>query len=197
MNYTQQNNGEVPAPGEQTPSWSSSTQPAYVSAWYNAVPRLAGSKGLADFINDQSDFYSPQNLTFVRAAKYPATKTSSPLFAVSMNSKLHDANLIPNDSAVRLQNFQSPANTMIFQESGVSGDTPGAGQSVGNYAGQPTTFAPSTVARYSGYLLMVMADGHVSEFQASDVITAGGAAYNPQNLGKIYWTLNTTQNANN
>jgi prepilin-type N-terminal cleavage/methylation domain-containing protein len=198
MIYTQQNNGQVPPVGEINPTWTSSTQSAYATAWYNSVPRLAGIQGLADFVNDQADFYTPKNIMFVRAAKYPATKAASPLFAVSMNSKLHgDTTLVANDSAVRLQSFQSPANTMIFQESGVSGDAPLTGQSVGSYLGQTTTFAPNTVARYNGITLMVMADGHVAQFLGSDVVTSSGAAYFPQNLGKVFWTLNTTLNANN
>ena len=197
MIYVQQNSGEVPPVGEANPTWTSSAQSTYATAWYNSVPRLAGSQGLADFATDQADFYTPKNLTFVRAAKYPANKTSAPLYAVSMNSKLHDANLVANDSAVRLQNFQSPANTMIFQESGVSGDTPLTGQTAGSYLGQTTTFAPSTVTRYNGYTLMLMADGHVAQFLGSDVVNSAGAAYSPQNLGKVYWTLNPALNANN
>jgi prepilin-type N-terminal cleavage/methylation domain-containing protein len=195
--YAQENNGEIPPMGEASPTWTSSTGLTYATAWYNSVPRLAGIKGLADYSNDQADFYTTQNLTFVRAAKYPTTKASAPLFAVSMNSKLHDAALVANDSAVRLQNFQSPANTMLFQESGVAGDTPLPGQSTGSYIGQPSSFATSTVARYNGYTLMIMADGHASQFLASDVVSPTGAAYFPQNLGKVYWTMNTTLNANN
>jgi len=162
MIYAQDNNGEIPPVGETAPTWTSAAQPTYATAWYNSVPRMAGTKGLADYGNDQADFYTPLNIMFVRAAKYPTTKAATPLFAVSMNSKLHDAALVSNDSAVRMQNFQSPANTMLFQEAGVSGDTALAGQSIGNYTGQSSGYASSTVARYNGYTLMVMADGHVA-----------------------------------
>ena len=133
----------------------------------------------------------------MRAAKYPTNRATAPLFAVSMNSKLHDAALVGNDAAVRLQNFQSPANTMIFQETGLSGETPLSGQSKGNYGGQASSYASNTVARYNGYTLMVMADGHVESFVGSDVVNSSGAAYFPQKLGKVFWTMDPTLNANN
>jgi prepilin-type N-terminal cleavage/methylation domain-containing protein len=197
INYAAQNDGEIPPEGESNPTWVSSTAASYGTAWYNSVPRMAGSKGLADFAKDQADFYSPQNLTFVRAAKYPTTKSTAPLFAISMNSKLHDTTLISNDATVRLQNFQSPATTMIFQEAGVSGDTILTGQTKSNYDGQSKSFASRTVARYNGYTLMIMADGHVASFVGTDVVTTAGKAYNPQSLGKVYWTMDPTLNANN
>jgi hypothetical protein len=114
-----------------------------------------------------------------------------------MNSKLYDSTLIPNANAVRLQNFQSPANTMLFQENGVAGDTILPGQTQSNYDGQCVGFSSRTVARYNGYALMIMADGHVEQILGSSVVDpSSGKAYNPQNLGKVYWTLNTSQNAN-
>jgi prepilin-type N-terminal cleavage/methylation domain-containing protein len=200
FNYAAQNSGEIPPAGEATPSWASSTGPTYATAWYNSVPRMAGGQGLADFSTNPAAFYTTQNLTFVRAAKYPSNMAGNPLFAVSMNSKLHDANLNPNDNAVTLQNFQSPANTVLFQESGLTGETaiPGAG----SYTGQPTSYATGTVARYNGYTLMAMADGHVLEFLGSDVVSPSGGAYFPQmgqtvqSGGKVYWTLNTSPSVN-
>jgi hypothetical protein len=110
---------------------------------------------------------------------------------------LHDATLVSNDATVRLQNFKNPANTMIFQEAGVSGDIVLPGQATGNYGGQSNSFAPSTMAHYSGYALMVMADGHVASFQGSDVVSSSGIAHYPQTSGKVFWTMNTTLNANN
>ena len=197
LNYAQENNGEIPPQGETNPTWTSSTQTTYATAWYNSVPRAAGGKGLADYANAQGDFYTPKNFTFVRAAKYPAARATAPLFAVSMNSKMHDSALVSNDAAVRLQNFLDPANTVLFQEAGVSGEATLAGQNSGNYSGQSGSFASSTVARYNGYTLMVMADGHVASFLGSDVVNPSGTAYFPQNRGKVFWTLDTAVDANN
>ena len=194
MSYARENDGEIPVEGESYPTWVSSTNAAYATAWYNIVPRMAGSLGLADFAKNQGDFYSPKNLTFVRAAKYPSTKAKAPLFAVSMCSKLHNSTYITNDAAVRLQSFQSPASTVIFQESGVTGETPLPGQSA--YDGQSKSFASRTAARYGGNTLMVMADGHVETFAAKDVVTPSGKAYIPQSSGKVFWTLDPTVDAN-
>jgi len=198
MIYAQDNDGLIPPQGESYPTWANSVQSAYATAWYNSVPRLAGTKGLADFSRDQSDFYTPLNITFVRAAKYPTTKSTAPLFAVAMNSKLYDSTLVANANAVRLANFQSPSNTVLFQENGVAGDTILPGQSQSDYDGQAVGFASRTVARYNGYALMIMADGHVAQYLGSTVVNPnGGKAFNPQSLGAVYWTLNTSQNANN
>ena len=197
--FAQDNNGLIPLQGEANPTWSSATEATYSTAWYNAVPRLAGSKGLADFAKDQSDFYTPMNLLFVRAAKYPSTKASEPLFAVALNSKLYDSTLVANTNAVTMQNFQSPANTVLFQEDGLPGETPLSGQSA--YTNQSYGFASRTVARYNGYALMVMADGHVESILGKNAVDpSSGKAYYPQigqNGGTVYWTLNITQNANN
>lgn len=194
MSYARENDGAIPGEGEGYPSWISSTLPAYSSAWYNVVPRMAGSLGLADFVKRQADFYSTKNLTFVRAAKYPATKTKAPLFAVSMCSKLHDSSLVANDATVKLQGFQSPASTVLFQESGVTGETPLPGQSA--YDGQSKSYASRTAARYGGSALMAMADGHVEMFTVKDVVAPSGKAYIPQTLGKVFWTLDPSQDAN-
>jgi prepilin-type N-terminal cleavage/methylation domain-containing protein/prepilin-type processing-associated H-X9-DG protein len=197
--YAQDNNGSVPPQGEANPTWASATESTYATAWYNSVPRMAGSKGLADFAKDQADFYTPMNLLFVRAAKYPSNKSSEPLFAVAMNSKLYDSTLVANTNAVTMQNFQSPANTMLFQEDGLPGETVISGQAA--YTNQSYGFASRTVARYNGYALMVMADGHVEQILGKDAVDpSSGKAYFPQigkAGGKVYWTLNITQNANN
>lgn len=197
MNYAKENDGEVPQEGESYPTWVSSTQATYSTAWYNAVPRMAGSLGLADYIKHETDFYSPKNLTFVRAAKYPKTASSAPLFAVSMNSKLHDSTLVTNDATVRLQNFVNPALTVIFQEAGVTGETVIKGQTSSNYDGQSKSFASRTAARYNGMTLMVMADGHAESLLATKVVTTAGKAYFPQSQGSVYWTMDPTLNANN
>ena len=196
--FAQDNNGEIPPQGESYPTWAHSVEVTYATAWYNSVPRLAGSMGLGDFAKIPANFYSPQNLTFVRAAKYPSTKLTAPLFAVAMNSKLYDATLVANTNAVRLQNFQSPANTVLFQENGVAGDTILTGQTQANYDGQSVGFASRTVARYNGYALMIMADGHVAQLLGSTVVDPNtGKAFVPQSSGAVYWTMNTSQNANN
>jgi prepilin-type N-terminal cleavage/methylation domain-containing protein len=197
IHYAQENNGEIPPEGEANPTWVTSTEATYATAWYNSVPRLAGGWGLADYAKDQADFYSPKNLTFVAAAKYPTTKSTAPLFAISMNSKLHDTTLVTNDATVRLQNFVDPANTVAFQEAGVAGDTILPGQTKSNYDGQSKSFASRTVARYNGYTLMIMMDGHVASLLASTVVTTAGKAYSPQSLGSVIWTMDPTLNANN
>jgi prepilin-type N-terminal cleavage/methylation domain-containing protein/prepilin-type processing-associated H-X9-DG protein len=199
MIYAQDNNGAIPLQGEANPTWSTATEATYSTAWYNAVPRLAGSKGLADFAKDQADFYTPMNLLFVRAAKYPGTKATEPLFAVALNSKLYDSTLVANANAVTMQNMQSPANTVLFLEEGLPGETTLPGQSA--YTNQAYGFASRAVARYNGYALMAMADGHVEQVLGKNAVDPGsGKAYFPQigiNGGTVYWTLNITQNANN
>jgi hypothetical protein len=113
-----------------------------------------------------------------------------------MNSKLYDSTLIATAN-VLMSNVQSPANTVAFQEAGVAGDTPLPGQTKSNYDGQCISFASRTVARYNGYTLAVMMDGHAVSLLASTVVAPTGKAYYPQSLGSVYWTLDPTANANN
>ena len=210
LNYCGDNNGQLPSQGDKSPTWkgtavNSTTETA---AWYNVLPRTYGNtKGVGDYVNDTADFYGKGSLFYVPAAKYPATKLSVPMFAVTYGSKLFDKNYDNNSdtSVVRLQNFQSPANTCVFQESGVTGETIIRGQKAYNTESgnnQPYTYASRTVARYGDKTVIVFADGHAALVTATDIVSPGGTSYVPQigtttSPGNIPSWMSWTPNPNN
>ena len=177
LGYCGDNTGQLPAQGDKAPTWTgaAANTPAENSAWYNVLPRNYGNtKGLGDFVNAPGDFYGKGSLFFVPAAKYPATKLGAPLFAIAYCSKLIDKTYDDGDATtVRIQNFQSPANTCVFQESGVTGETPIRGQSAYNTDGannQPYSYASRTAARYGGQTIIVFADGHAGLVTGTDIV---------------------------
>lgn len=208
ISYCNDNNGVLPTQGDSNPTWAgaAATTSTETTAWYNALPRAyANSKGMGDFVNDRPDFYAKGSLFYVPAATYPSTKLNAPLCAVAMCSKLYDSSLISDSDTVRLQNFQAPAETCIFQESGLSGEKP-IYSNQSSYTGQASSFASRAVARYDGKTIIVFADGHADSLNGSDIVDSKtGKAFYPQvaspgtatQTGKIYWTLAANANANN
>lgn len=199
MNYTASHDGQLPEAGSAQPRFGSGGEP---DAWYNAVPKLAGSRAISDY-TDSRDFYKKSNLLYVPAAKYPPNP-SSPLFAIAMNSLLRSGD-VP-DSAVRLANFGAASATIIFLETGIPGEEPLPGQGNSSYdgssAGSPRNIAAryrrpsskSSAALREAATNLLFADGHGEALPVKDVIAANGAAYYPQlpqngGEGKVCWTL--------
>jgi hypothetical protein len=126
-------------------------------------------------------------------------KKASPIFAVAFNSKLF-TNGVTN---VRVQGITLPAETVLFQECGVAGETPIKGQKA--YTSQAYSYASRTSGRYGGNTLLTFVDGHAAEFKGSAVVDPGtGKAYfaaypNPFPTGaeRIYWEVDPTVNPNN
>ena len=201
--YCGDNNGALPTEGDAAPTWpgAAANTTTEQTAWYNALPRTyANSKGAGDYANDKADFYAKGSMFYVPAAKYPSTKITGPgpLFAVAFCSKIYDGTFIPDNNYVRLPNFLSPAETCIFQESGLPGETP-IRTSQSSYNGQSKSFASRSVARYGGKTILVFADGHADLLAGTDIVTTSGKAYSPQISaagGKVYWTMNPSLNAN-
>ena len=201
LGYCGDNNGALPTEGDTSPTWNgaAANTPTEQTAWYNALPRTyANSKGVGDYANDKADFYAKGSLFYVPAAKYPSTKLTTPLFAVSFCSKLFDGTFISDNAYVRLSNFLSPAETCIFQESGLPGETP-IRTSQTAYNGQAKSYASRSVARYGGKTVLVFADGHADLITGTDIVATSGKAYSPQISaagGKAYWTMNPNLDAN-
>src|SRR5687768_1430218 len=61
MNYAGQNDGVLPkedAEGED--SWNNAKDPKNVAAWYNALPKLLGSRSVGDFADDPKMYYTKE-----------------------------------------------------------------------------------------------------------------------------------------
>lgn len=196
MNYTGSHDGQLPELGSPQPAFGGGGE---ADAWYNAVPKLAGARGVRDFTNAR-DFYQKSNPLYVPAAKYPPNP-SQPLFAIAMNSRLH-----VGDTPARLVNMGAPASTVILLETGIPGEDPLPGQSGGDYNGSSAGGPNNVAARYKrpssnnvdalreSVTNLLFADGHAESLQIKDVVTTSGAAYFPQlpqhgGQGKVCWTL--------
>ena len=194
--YCGQNDGALPGEGESSPTWGTLAGTANATAWFNVLPATGGFPAASSYASQPANFYNKANLLYVPAANYPSTKVSGPgpLFAVAYCSKLASSGT--DATSLRLQNFQQPSHTVIFQESGVTGEKlTVASQSA--YNGQSKSFASRSICRYSGKTVIVFADGHAEALQAADIIDAStGKAYFPQSKGRVYWTLDPAANAN-
>ena len=203
LSYCGDNNGNLPGQGDATPTWSQAAQTnaTEMSNWYNVLPRsYANSKGVGDYANNPAAFYAKGSMFYVAAAKYPAksVKLGSPQFALAFNSKLYTS----SETSVRLQLIALPAETVIFQESGLVGETPIKGQKA--YSNQSYSYASRTAARYNGQTILTFADGHAASFSGSAIVDPStGKAYfepypNPFPAGaaRIYWELYPTVSPN-
>jgi len=197
MTYATDHGDELPEEGESNPGWDTAGSEENANAWYNAIPRLLGTKTVGEYSTDRAAFYSKRNLLFTPAAQYPADKTSRPYFAVSMNSKLRHGTA--KDSPVRRGSIERASKTVILQESGLPGEKAVRGQDRSKYDGQSKSYANRTVARYSGKTMAVFADGHAESLAAENVVSPDGQAYFPQSGpagGDVYWTIDPDANAN-
>lgn len=200
MTYCGSHDGQLPLPGVMNPTFGVIGSAEEVDAWYNVIPKAAGSRAISDY-RESRDFYKKSNPLFVPAAKYPSNPTR-PLFAITMNSRLHQED-VPAES-VRLANFGATAATIILFESGLPGEPtlPGQPQYAGSANGGPDTVA----ARYKrsdstrledvreAVTNLLFADGHSEALKVKDVLNTNGQGYYPQlpqngGLGKVCWTL--------
>ena len=191
ISYAGDHNGSLPQQGDAT-TWASAATgtDAENDQWYNVLPRqYANSKGLGDYANNPAAFYAKDNLLYVPAAKYPATKLSAPQFALAFNSKLETSTY----TNVRLQSIQLPAETVLFLELGLPGETSLKGQKA--YTNQSYGYASRLAARYSGSTVLAFLDGHVGLFTGSSVVDPGtGKAFFvaypgafPAGAATVYW----------
>jgi len=201
MNYTASHDSQLPEPGSDHPTFGggSSTEP---DAWYNAVPKLAGARGVNEFTTS-GDFYKKSNPLYVPGAKYPPQPTQ-PIFGIAMNSLLYSDSR--DAASVRLPNFVAPSATIIFLETGIPGEDPLPGQSSASYDGGSAGKPQNVAARYKrpntkvardlreAATNLLFADGHAETLAVKDVIAPNGSAYFPQlpkdgGEGKVCWTL--------
>jgi prepilin-type N-terminal cleavage/methylation domain-containing protein len=208
LNYATSHDGEFPKLGSPQPAWGAADDKDR-DAWYYAVPKAVGARGLGDY-ERPDDFYQKQNLLFLPVAKYPSNKVGRPYFAVAINASLYgdeDARKTPESlPSLRLANLQMPASTIIFLEVGLPDEDPLPGQGKAGYTGSPQGGPTSVVARYNqsdskelevkrqAMINLIFGDGHMESLQAKDVLDPNGKAYFPQlqqfnGNGKVSWTL--------
>jgi prepilin-type processing-associated H-X9-DG protein len=198
--FASQNDNNLPdedAPGPD--DWNNAAKPESEKVWYNALPRLLGSRGAGDYAANPRDFYTKENLLFLPGAAYPDSdkRLVAPLFAIAINSRLQRKDNEGNKVAVKMAQIPHPSRTVMFFESGVPGETKAA-DTQPKYDGSPKGTAKSFVARYGGQGYLSFVDGHAEGVDVKDLLTeTGKIIYNgPGEPGLVMWTRTPEEDPN-
>ena len=174
--FASQNDNLLPGEGSVSlNSWNYYSDPANSKAWCNALPRLMGMKGTADFATTPQAFYTKENLLFLPGAVYPTTNVRliKPLFPIGINSKLQRRSPDGSKISPRLNNITNPGRTVLFLERGMPSEKkslPVLSKGDGSPKGNATDF----IARYSGQGVLCFVDGHAESFAATDIVNSAG-----------------------
>ena len=200
-NYATQNGNTLPDEGAvATNSWSYAADPAHANCWFNALPRLLGMKGTADFARNPAAFYTRENLLFLPSANYPVdnSRLIKPLFPIGMNSKLQRTS--PAESGgtlvkepVRLNNITNPARTVLFLERGLPSEKRSL-PTLPPYDGAPKASFNAFIARYSNVGVLTFVDGHAETVAPLDILLPDGSVPFPPT--DVIWSINPEKNPN-
>jgi prepilin-type processing-associated H-X9-DG protein len=208
--FAAQNNGELPLEGvEGKDDWERAQSPEAEKAWYNALPKLAGKKGVADYVKEGriDAFYSTESVLWLPGANYPeGRKSSKPYFAIAMNTKLHrrdrdgrtDAEA--KRPAPKLDGIKEPTRTVVLLEMGLPQESKAHETlSKKDYNGSSKGSAKTFVARYSGKGILAFADGHAEEFAGKDLLAGdGNVLWDEQSPAstKVLWMADPKEDPN-
>ena len=179
--YTNSNDGTLPnEDAKGTDTWQVAADPESAKAWYNALPKLAGGKGVGEFANSPRDFYSKENLLWLPGAVYPSggQELAKPLFAIAMNTKIQTKGEDDTKEPVKMNQITHTSKTVAFLEQGIKGEAQ-AMKVQPAYDGSCKGSAKSFVARYGGKGVLLFFDGHAESYETKDLLTE---------TGKIIWT---------
>jgi len=194
--YAGQNDGDFPmeniGSGE---TWDNAATAAADKVWYNALPRLAGQKGVGNYATNPGDFYTPENLLFLPGAQYPAMdkKLLRPLFAFAINTKLQRKDHSGSKTKAKLSQITHPSRTVAFLEEGLPGE-PKAAAVQPKYEGECKSAGRSFVERYGGQGVITFVDGHAESVSVKDLLTETGRLIYPQT--SIIWTRTPEEDPN-
>ena len=194
MNYAAANDGTLPdedAKGQDT--WQSAAKPENQKAWYNALPKLLGTKTVGEYLANPRDYYRKENILFLPGATYPEEdkRLRDPLFAIAINTKLQRKNEDGNKEPLKLAHLGS--KTVLFLEQGLPGETKSHGGQA-KYDGSCKGSAKSFVARYGGEGILTFADGHALSVKPKDLLTeTGDFPFPPEG---IVWTRTPEEDPN-
>jgi Tfp pilus assembly protein PilE len=199
--YADANSGYLPAEDASgADTWKNVAKPEASDAWYNAIPRVLGRKGVADFASTPRAFYTKESMLFLPGATYPDSdkKIREPLFAIAINTKLHRKD--PKDPSgkkktAKVADVVNPQRTVAFLEQGLpSEERTLEVQSKKDYDGSCKGSAKSFVGRYGGQGILLFIDSHAEPVDARDLLTETGAFPFPQS--NVIWTSNPEDNPN-
>jgi len=196
--YVAQHSGVLPAEDASgTDSWKNAAKPEANEAWYNAIPRQVGRKGVGDYADSPREFYTKDSIIFLPGATYPESdkKLREPLFAIAFNTKLQRRDADGRKKPTKQADITNPVRTVIFLEQGLP-DEPKTLQiqTKKDYDGSCKGSAKSFVGRYGGKGVLVFFDGHAEVVDANDLLTEIGTIPYPQST--VIWTCNPEENPN-
>jgi prepilin-type N-terminal cleavage/methylation domain-containing protein/prepilin-type processing-associated H-X9-DG protein len=196
--YTAQHAGVLPAEDASgTDSWKNAAKPEANEAWYNALPRLLGKKGVGDFADSPRDFYTSQNMLYLPGAAYPDSDKvlREPLFAIAFNTKLQRRDADGRKKPTKQSDITNPARTVAFLEQGLPDENRTLTvQTKKDYDGSCKGSAKSFVGRYGGQGALLFIDGHVEMVDARNLLTETGSFPFPQS--SVIWTCTPEENPN-
>lgn len=190
ISYAGQNDGDFPQ--ENIPagsSWGNAASPLGEKVWYNALPRLSGSKGTGDYSSSQFKFYSKENLLFLPGAQYPpeTIRLERPFFAFAINTKLQRKDKATGlKGTAKLSQISMPSRTVAFMEEGLPGETKAMAIQPA-YEGESKTAGRSFVERYGGQGIITFLDGHAESWEAKKLLTPTGLLVLPDK-NNVVWT---------
>ncbi len=187
-------------------SWTVCADPANADVWFNALPRMIHLPAVADYANTNGNpkarqaFYEKGSLFLCPSARFSEQppnprKVAFPQFSTAMNSKLIRSGVQPPLTAIR-----NASQTVIFNESGVPGETSArVDENQAVFNGQPFSFASRFAARHGGSGNLIFADGHVETRRGRLVVETRtgpnkGKAILPQT--DVVWTFDPEDNPN-
>lgn len=198
IDYASQNDGTLPAEDAKGPdTWQTAALPESGKAWYNALPRALGYKGVGDYASIPRDFYDKGNILWLPGAKYPDSdkKLVKPLFAIAINTKLQRRNDDDEKPPLKMSMITDPSRTVLFLEQGLPNDDKAAPvQSKKDYNGSCKGSAKSMAGRYAGAGVLTFCDGHSEVVQVKDTLTETARFPFPQT--EIVWTRTPDEDPN-
>ncbi len=211
-NFASQHDGDLPDEDVKgKDGWAETMKAGSENAWYNALPRAMGAKGVGDFVKEGNNagIYTPQCVLFLPGAIYPSKKLVSPLFSIAINTKLHRGQPAAGAKSkkgapkpdVRVGNIKNLSRTVMFIEGGLPGEAK-AHETIGktDYTGACKGSAKNFVARYNGKGIISFADGHTEEVAGKDLLDSSGLiiwdSTTANNPSAIIWTADPAENPN-
>jgi len=165
-------------------TWADVVAPMNSDVWFNTLPpgylQQPGANGYAA---DPISFCSSQ-LFQCPTARFPGN-TVEPRFSLAMNSQLSKGtNLLQN---VLFSSIQYPAETVLFLECGVQGETPQVCATQKPYNSRPYSWAIRLSARHNLGSNLTFGDGHAQWFAGLKVVDPStGKGYPPPT--DVLWT---------
>lgn len=196
-NYASQNDGIFPAEDSKgSDTWQTAADPINAKAWYNALPRALGAKGVGDYVGRAREYYTKQNILFLPGAIYPEgdKKLTHPLFAIAINTKLQRRDEEGKKAPLRMANIAEPSRTVLFLEQGLPDEKAYKLKTQPKFDGSPKGSAKSFVSRYSGQGILTFVDGHSDSVDAKDLLTETGQFPFPP-IG-VVWCRTADENPN-